>query len=441
MNIYNKQIVNPILKHGIQNVYKEKDIVNVYAASDLPSVLVANTTYIVNGSVSTSTPITSVGDNASIVGKKGRDSDILTYTGTGSFITFVDVNFTLRNVTLKSTNATSLLLDGTNYTGGSYNEGRNKILSIFTCQFRNCYDVMTINGFDLVDINNSLFFYVQANNHGCQFQSVSKLEFSSCELIRWFDETSLPTPSGYATIPMIKLVANGAQVGFGAVNISGCIIHPQQTQDGIHIDNASTTGYGTIAANTFVDVGLTTGVTANLDYDIQNSYIVQANQKVENGNSKGTMVMLDNLIELNNSGAAGPLYSVVLNDANFVGGAGPTNPITFPVSRRVITSSSNASFEYDSKITGNFYVSLNASVGVNSNGNYTITVQFRQNGIPIPIIAKALVRNTGGTYLQQPISLALQGTASQGDVFDVLVSCDTANDVLVGELIVNGFQF
>ena len=95
----------------------EPNVVNVLTAGDLPSTLAANTTYIVNGSVSTSTPITSVGDNAAIVGRKGRDSDILTYTGTGSFITFVDVNFTLRNVTLKSTNATSLLLDGTNYTG------------------------------------------------------------------------------------------------------------------------------------------------------------------------------------------------------------------------------------------------------------------------------------------------------------------------------------
>ena len=96
----------------------EPNVVNVLTAGDLPSTLAANTTYIVNGSVSTSTPITSVGDNAAIVGRKGRDSDILTYTGTGSFITFVDVNFTLRNVTLKSTNATCLL-----YTSPSPRDG------------------------------------------------------------------------------------------------------------------------------------------------------------------------------------------------------------------------------------------------------------------------------------------------------------------------------
>jgi hypothetical protein len=95
----------------------EPNIVNVLTAGDLPSTLAADTTYIINGSISTSTAITSVGNNAMIIGRKGRDSDILTYTGTGSFITFVDVNFILRNITLKATNPTSLLLDGTNYTG------------------------------------------------------------------------------------------------------------------------------------------------------------------------------------------------------------------------------------------------------------------------------------------------------------------------------------
>ena len=418
----------------------EPNIVNVLTAGDLPSTLAADTTYIINGSISTSTAITSVGDNAAIVGRKGRDSDILTYTGTGSFITFVDVNFTLRNITLKSTNATSLLLDGTNYTAAAYNEGRNKTLSIFTCQFRNCYDVMTINGFDLVDINNSLVFYVQAVNHGCQFHSVSKLEFSSCELIRWFDETTLPTPSGYALAPMINLIANGSQVGFGAVNISGCIIHPQQTQDGIRIDNSSTTGFGTIAANTFVDTGLTTGVTANLDYDIQNSYIIQANQKVENGNAKGTMVITGNSIELVNSTAPGPPYGVVISRSNFVGGAGPTNPITFPVTRRVVASATNASFTYDSKVDGNFFVTLSASAGVNANGTFEITIEFRQNGVPLGIIGKAIIRNSGGNFTEAPISLSLQGDATQGDVFDVLVSCDQANNVLISELVVNGFQ-
>ena len=131
----------------------------------------------------------------------------------------------------------------------------------------------------------------------------------------------------------------------------------------------------------------------------------------------------------------------MVNDANFIGAAGPTNPITFPLSRRVITSVANASFTYDSKINGNFAVSLNSTVGIKSNGTYVITIQFRQNGFTLPFKGKSTIRNSGGVFVGQPITLNLQGTATQGDIFDVLVTCDTADDVLLSELIVSGYQF
>ena len=134
----------------------ELNIVNVLTSLDLPAVLLANTAYIVNGLVSTSQAITSVGENAAIIGRKGRNLDVLTYTGTGTFINVIDVNFTLRNLTLTATDSSSLVLNADNYNAGDYNEGRNKTLSIFTCQFRNCFDVMSVNGYDLVDINNTL---------------------------------------------------------------------------------------------------------------------------------------------------------------------------------------------------------------------------------------------------------------------------------------------
>jgi hypothetical protein len=43
--------------------------------------------------------------------------------------------------------------------------------------------------------------------------------------------------------------------------------------------------------------------------------------------------------------------------------------------------------------------------------------------------------------LDSPISINIQGVATQGDVFDVLVSCDTANNVLLSELLISGYQF
>jgi len=407
----------------------------------------ADTAYFVRGNVNCTNILAFTNPNIAVVGWD-RDVDGLTYTGAagaGDFITITEVNFQLANLKLSSTNNTGgdVVLRAVNYNAPDYNAGRDKILTIVNCQFRNCFDVWNIEGFDLCDIQNTLVWYVQATTIGCQFKNVSKLQLSSCEYVRWFDETSIPTPSGYATVPMVELVDNAGGSGFGAVNISGCVIHPQQTQDGIKISDLATIGFGTIASNTGIDIGLTTGVVANFDYDIQNSTIVQANQGIQNGNAKGILSLTDNivLLDITNTPPVSGLYSLPIADASFVGGAGPTNPITFPVAQRVITSSANGSFAYDSKIDGNFSVNLNATVGVNTNGIFNIQVQFRQNGTPLPLIGKTTIRNSGGTFVAQPIGLSIQGTATQGDVFDVLVSIDSQNDVLVSELIVNGFQF
>ena len=407
----------------------------------------ADTAYFVRGNVDCTNRLAITNSNIAIVGWD-RDVDGLTYTGAaaaGDFITITEVNFQLANLKLSSTNNTGgdVVLRAVNYNAPDYNAGRDKILTIVNCQFRNCFDVWNIEGFDLCDIQNTLVWYVQATTIGCQFKNVSKLQLSSCEYVRWFDETSIPTPSGYATVPMVELVDNAGGSGFGAVNISGCVIHPQQTQDGIKISDLATIGFGTIASNTGIDIGLTTGVVANFDYDIQNSTIVQANQGIQNGNAKGILSLTDNivLLDITNTPPVSGLYSLPIADASFVGGAGPTNPITFPVAQRVITSSANGSFAYNSKIDGNFSVNLNATVGVNTNGIFNIQVQFRQNGTPLPLIGKTTIRNSGGTFVAQPIGLSIQGTATQGDVFDVLVSIDSQNDVLVSELIVNGFQF
>ena len=446
----------------------------------------ADTAYFVRGNIDCTNRLAFTNPNIAVVGWD-RDVDGLTYTGAaaaGDFITITEVNFQLANLKLSSTNNTGgdVVLKAVNYNAPDYNAGRDKILTIVNCQFRNCFDVWNIEGFDLCDIQNTLVWYVQATTIGCQFKNVSKLQLSSCEYVRWFDETLIGTSAfnpalayltgdkvieagtfyesiagsvagafnpvewtatGYATTSMVELLNNGGGSGFGAVNISGSIFHPQQTQKGIGISGGATIGFGTISSNTGIDVGLTTGTVISLDYDIQNSTIIQANQGIQNGNAKGILSLTDNIISLATSGETpvGGLYSLPVADGSFVGAAGPTNPITFPVAQRVVTSSANGSFAYDSKIDGNFSVNLNATVGVNSNGIFNIQVQFRQNGVALPLIGKTTIRNSGGTFVAQPIGLSIQGTATQGDVFDVLVSIDSMNDVLVSELIVNGFQF
>ena len=270
--------------------------------------LVANTTYLIRGSVSITNLISITADNIAILGSD-REKDGLSYTGSsgaGDFITVQDVNCEIANLKLSSTNNTGgdVVLRATNFNYGAYNDGRNKVLTITNCQFRNCFDVWHIEGWDLVDISNTLFWYIQASVMGCHFKNVSKLQLSSCEFVRWFDETSLPTPSGWATASMIEFLPNGAGNGFGAVNINGCIIHPQQTQNGIDIDTSSTTGFGTISSSAFVNTGLTTGkvflpevpIVLLPDYSqtATYNYDVFANQGILNSTSGCVMTLTGN---------------------------------------------------------------------------------------------------------------------------------------------------
>ena len=224
-----------------------------------------NTTYFIRGIVLCTNKLSIVNEGIALKGWN-RDDDGLKYTGVsgaGDFITITDVNCDISGLKFSSTNSTSgdVLLKATNFSYGAYNDDRLKVLTLTNCQFRNCYDVSFIEGFDLVDIQQTLFWYIEATTIGCQFKNVSKLQISSCEYVRWFDETSIPTPSGYATASMVEILANGLGNGNGATNISGSIFHPQQTQNGIDIVTGSTTGFGTISGNTFINIGLTTGET------------------------------------------------------------------------------------------------------------------------------------------------------------------------------------
>lgn len=237
-------------------------IVEVKQASDLPATLAANTTYFIRGSVTFSTAITVTNDGCAIVGED-RNKDKLIWGGAAGTtgITVTDVDFELRNLFLSSTTTGSTILEADNFDAAGFNDGRIKVFSIFDCQFRDCYDIASFEGWDLIDISNTLFWYVKAPNFGLKFLNSSKVEISSCEFIRWFDESTIPAPSGYATCPMVEFLPNAGGPGFGAVNFSGCIIHPQQTQDGIRVASGSTIGAGgTIAANTFVGANLTTGL-------------------------------------------------------------------------------------------------------------------------------------------------------------------------------------
>ena len=273
---------------GITQIENGTTIIDVLDASDLPATLAANTTYVIHGNLTVTSGITVTNDNCAVVGRD-RNKDRITFTAKSAVLfTVTDCSFPLQDLTLASTDETSTLIVATDVASSGYNNSRDHFFTLVNCQFRNVVgNVMDVKGFDLVDFNNTTFFYIQSPTFGCRFQDVSKLEISSCEFIRWFDESSLPTPSGYATCSMIELQANSLS-NFGAVNINGCIIHPQQTQNGLNISTSSTTGFGTIAANAFVNVGLTTGaILAGSDYNDTSmlKYDVFANQGLADSTS------------------------------------------------------------------------------------------------------------------------------------------------------------
>jgi hypothetical protein len=180
-------------RSGIVHV-EDPNIVHVFQASDLPAALVTNTTYVIHGTITTANTVLVANQNTAIIGLN-RDSDRLIYTGNTAFINILDADFFINNVCFEATDPASLVIDARNYTPASFNEGRNKVLHITNCQFRNCYNVCDFEGFDLVDIENTLFWYIKAPTIGVRYLNTSKIEITSCEFIRWFDETTIPNYS------------------------------------------------------------------------------------------------------------------------------------------------------------------------------------------------------------------------------------------------------
>lgn len=391
--------------------------------------LIANTCYIVRGDVTLTNELLVNVDGVSIIGND-RNVDCLHYTGTTFGIDINDASFTMRNLWLRCS-GTGKILDAKNIDTAdpTNNYQRTKVLEFVNVLIANTTNIFTIEGFELVDMQNVLVWYIADGTIGCQFQSVRHIEISSCEFYNWFEEGDSTNLDFYRQIEILDNSAVG--VGNGVVNLSTSIIHPEITQDGLYIDPLSTTGFGTITSNTFTDTNLTTGQLANFSYDLQNTYIIQANQGVINGNASGTMSLTGNIVALDNS-ATNP---IVFKGSNTAGGGGFTSPITFPIAVRVITSVADASFEYNSKIDATFYATVDCTVALT--GTADVTVRMRQNGVVITSSVGVVSIKSG---VAERLSFTIIGQTTIGDVFDIEVESSNGGDVTVSELTLNGFS-
>ena len=411
------------------------NMVEVSQESDFgtPSVgvitLTANTTYFVRGNVAITNELLVSSGNA-IVGFN-RDIDKLTYSGSTNLITVVDNDFSMRNIGLCATNATGKLLDATNITVATPNYyGRTKVLELQNLKIEDTTNIWTIRGFELVDLSNCLFWFISDGTIGCQFQSCRHLEISSCEFYNWYNRA---TPANLDFYRMIEILDNFTTGAInGVININSSIVHPETIQEGLYVNASSRTGFGTISSNTFTDTNLTTGFVIVLDYDVQNTYILQANQGITNGNAFASMDITGNLVYLDNS----TTNPIVLAEANTVGGGGFTSPIVFPFSQRTINVVADGSIEYNRTLTSNFIVIVTATV--QQLGNGFITARLRNNGT-------AITSSVGTTEIRSGIadtlSFSVLGQAVLGSVFDIEIESSGGADVLVSNLTLNGYNF
>lgn len=402
-----------------------RSIVEVTQQSDFGAggSLSADTTYVVRGEVVIVSTLDIVStDGVEIMGL-GRDTDGLRMASPGTtMFNIVDSNVIFKDLKLRGTAPNCSIIRGTNISAGAYNVGRLKTLAINDCQFRNCQNVMDIQGFDLVDINNTLFFYIEAPTFGLRFEDTSKIQITSCEIIRWFDESTIPTPSGWATASMIELLPNNLS-SFGAVNINGCVIHPQQTQNGIEISAGSTTGFGTISSNAFVNVGLTTGkvflpeASGLPDYSATESlgYDVFANQGILNSLSGCVMTVVGNT---NDTDLTQNISIPIETDGLAVAQAAV---------RFTVSAAGRATYTGSKQI----YVSLHGTLAYEKlgGGSDDYTFHFFKNGVVLP--GSTTTIRGGGDAKELSTSLTYGTLMSQNDYIEIYVENTSSDDDLL----------
>jgi len=324
--------------------------------SDLNGTLEANTCYVICGSITVvqADRITTVGENASIVGISRASK--LTYTGPDptALFEFEDASFSLQRITIKSTFGYVLRASNYDFTAQLFS-GRFKTLNFIDVDFNSCYNGFIIQGFDTVKFNNCLLRFFQGET-GVILRSCSKVDVSNCQFIRWFNGDFIESPGvipagTFSTGQMLLFDSlsnpgTGSELAFGSCSVNGNIFHPQQTQRGIQIGNITPMGISEISGNTFIAVGLTTGSVTNYDIAFHNGLRIDANAGIQNenaalqGNSKGNTIFSPTVagsytqVQYNNfSASKRTRFSLTTSNGVFIYSG--LNPITLLVTSNI----------------------------------------------------------------------------------------------------------
>jgi hypothetical protein len=403
-------------------------IIEVTQASELPTSLADNATYIIRGDITipNGSEITT-GENSVVMGLD-RNKDCITYTGSGTLFTVQNDNFTLSNLKLRASGSTGKVLHANDLNPGLAvnNYGRLKVLNIEQCEFRNCYNIMTVEGFELVDLSNTLIWYSDGTT-GAQFQAVRHLELSSCEFYNWYEENPGAAPSGYSTARMIELLptTGSGNVGNGVVNIGTNIIHAEQTQIGLYVDPSSTTSFGTIAANTFIDAGITTG--ANLGGSTYDSgsmlnYDVGINQGIEDATAEIFLTLSGNSTATTFGRSGGT------TQANLGGGTVERS------SQRMGWDNSNEEVGYEGSkdIKALLNIALSGEKGGGGSNTYTFDVRKDTGGGYVTIPGSGTTITTSGGTIN--VSKSIITDFMNGDKLAIFITATGSDSFTVEDL-------
>lgn len=392
----------------------------IYVADGtMPSSFVADRTYIFLGSRSTATPIALPAGAVTLKGMS-RENSTIEYTGAGALFTSTDQNLTIVDLGWSCTSPSGYFLD-------AKNAAKDKLLTIQNCEFREAYQVMRLEGYDLVDFQNNVITYIRsgafAPAYGMTCINVLKLEINSCEFIRWY-EFGQPENTNAFVGNMIDISGSG-----GATQITNNIIHPRVAQNGIDIDAVATFGAGVnISGNTFVNAGLTSGViletNSNADYDEKG--ITEANTLLPNLKARvGAQLSALNTATTATSGTPA--------DINL-------NNLLVAFDEFGVTVGAGGGVTYDRTRPVNFQVTFVANLqAITGGANQRVGLTVSKNGLNTGINSFVNLDSAGTE--PKSVTLTIIGSAVQGDVFrSQLVNTSTSSNITCTDLIVSGVE-
>ena len=376
-------------------------VVIVEVAGDLPATLIANTIYLIVGTVITSASITTA-QNSVLIGWDSSQS-ILTYIGTGTFLTIADDSFSARNLTLST--PTGKLFEATNidYTIDPVADpfqGRNQRFSIVNCVIKGAgfntptanSSIGSIEGFSTINFNANLITGFNAGlevSNGLSFEALNNKsvlwgQSVGCNMISFRRNNWSGQTGG---------VGSYIPTGFNVLNFNGSTLHPRTNETGIFWDSTlATTQLGNISGNVLITTGGGTTLTG-ATYDDIKEINVQGNQ----GLADNTPYIL---VTLNGPGASMtmPATSIPID----------CNAQATATNSQLMISTNEARVRYIG--VKDIYGEIVATLSIDKGGGGTDAYTFE------------LWEDNGGGFVQLPNASYTLGSDSQGNNFTITYS-------------------